>query len=250
MKKKGNILGIFDSGVGGFSVLQEIRKGTDADIFYFGDCARAPYGNRSEEEIIGFIKEALFNLHEKGVTHFVSACNSMSVHMTEKILDEVGIPKGNYIDMIDAARRIPFPRNARVLVIGTKATISSGAYTAILDKKKVSSDIFVPMVLAGKIEEGDSDAIRISVASVLAEAVSFRSTHIVYACTHYPLVDSFFREEALHRGWTGEFVDPAAYMAQEVGRWGLDGSRRITFETSKETPAFKEYSARCASILV
>ena len=113
--KKENLIGIFDAGVGGFSVFKEVRKNTNADILYFGDCARAPYGNRTEEEIVLFIKDILKQLQNEGVTHFVSACNSMSVLTTEKLLEEVGVPKENYIDMISAIKAVDFG-NEKVLV--------------------------------------------------------------------------------------------------------------------------------------
>ena len=74
-----HLVGVFDSGVGGFTVLREIRDVTKADIIYFGDCARAPYGNRSKDEIVMFIKETIINLQAKNVTHFVSACYIISV---------------------------------------------------------------------------------------------------------------------------------------------------------------------------
>lgn len=244
MKPEENLLGIFDSGVGGFSVLREVRKVADADICYFGDCARAPYGNKSEEEIVGYIKELLLRLQKRGVTHFVSACNSMSVHTTEMVLEEIGIPKNRYIDMVDAFGKIMFPADAKVLIIGTKATITSGVYSSILEVKKIPSGVFVPTTLAGEIEKNNMEAIRRSIASVLKEAIASGFTHIAYACTHYPLVDGLFKEEALRLSWKGEFIDPAQCVAEKIKMWSLEGSQKITFETSEETPVFKEYSTK------
>jgi glutamate racemase len=119
------LLGIFDSGVGGFSVLKEVRKITDADILYFGDCKNAPYGNRTKEEIVSCIKAVLLRLKDEGVTYFVSACNSMSVNTTDALLLEVGINRKQYLDMIDAVSLIPFTSNDLVLIVGTQATIQS-----------------------------------------------------------------------------------------------------------------------------
>jgi glutamate racemase len=73
MEKQSSLLGVFDSGVGGFSVLQSIHNTTSVDTLYFGDCANAPYGNRPLEEIIYFIKNIIQDLQTKNVTHFVSA---------------------------------------------------------------------------------------------------------------------------------------------------------------------------------
>lgn len=244
IKEKRNILGIFDSGVGGFSVLQQIRKETDADIIYFGDCARAPYGGRGEEEIISFIKEILLDLKLQGVTHFVSACNSMSVVTTEKLLEEVGIGKSGYIDMVDAVREVSFGNGTHVLVVGTQATIRSCVYQNLLRQQNATIDIFVPGTLAGEIESGDEEAIRKSVQEVISYAVTNSVTHILYACTHYPLVDSFFKEEAKVSGWLGECIDPARYVASQVSAWNLSGSKGTVYSTSRETEAFRKYRDR------
>lgn len=239
-----SLLGIFDSGVGGFSVLKETRKVTDADIIYFGDCARAPYGNRSEEEIILFIKEILLNLKDKGATHFISACNSMSVHTTQKVLEEAGIAIGRYIDMVASVQKILFPVTAKVLIVGTKATIDSEVYQGILRGNEIMLDVFAPQGLAGNIEKDDSSAIKADIKDILAHAKKVQASHILYACTHYPLVDGLFKEEAVRIGWRGEFVDPALSLAQEMKKWKVSGTRQLTLETSLETPVFKDYSAR------
>ena len=144
--------------------------------------------------------------------------------------------------MVDAFRDIIFPNDAKVLIVGTKATISSGVYLSILDEKRILSSVFTPSTLAGDIEKNDLAAIEASIFAVLRQASGF--THIVLACTHYPLVLDVFKKEALQQGWVGEFVDPALCVARRVERWNLCGSRKITFETSKETEAFREYSGK------
>lgn len=235
------LFGIFDSGVGGFSVLQEIRKVTDVDILYFGDCARAPYGNRAQGEIVSFIREILLYLQSQGVTHFVSACNSMSVVTTEKLLKECGIPRENYIDMIDAVKIITFPSHAKILIIATKATIDSGVYQHILSQHN-PIETYTPKTLAGEIEKGDKEASIQSIDAVLLYAEKVKATHILYACTHYPLVDTLFKERSIVRNWVGEYIDPSVYVAQLVCRLDLPGSRILKLTTSKETDAFKKYS--------
>ena len=241
MKASKALLGIFDSGVGGFSVLKEIRKSTDADIVYFGDCARAPYGGRSEEEIVSFIKEIVLNLKSRGVTHFVSACNSMSVLTTEKLLQEVGIGKNEYIDMVGAVGNVSFGNDARILVAGTQATVRSCIYQNLLKRDGAVIDTFVPHTLAGEIENGNENAIRKSVEQLVSHAITSSATHILYACTHYPLVDSFFKEEAKRSGWRGECIDPARYVASKVNMWNLSGNKGTVYTASEETDVFKKY---------
>jgi glutamate racemase len=242
MKNTEELLGIFDSGVGGFSVLKELRKVTDANILYFGDCARAPYGNHSPAKIVLYIKEILTELQSSGVTHFVSACNSMSVVTTEKILYECGIAKENYIDMVDAVKLLSFPAESKVLIVGTKATIESGVYQDILTSKGVEVAIYIPATLAGEIEKNMTRDIMKSIDGVIEYAFSSKATHVVYACTHYPLVDVLFKEQAHKKQWQGIFVDPSVQMAVTISRWNISGSRKIEFKTSKETDMFTSYS--------
>jgi glutamate racemase len=244
---KQDILGIFDSGVGGFSVFKEVRKNTQADILYYGDCLRAPYGNRSEEEIVSFIKEILLDLKSKGVMYFISACNSMSVLTTEKVLSEVEVPRERYIDMVDAVGKIDFSSDAKVLIIGTQATITSGVYQQILSNKSVKYEVFVPSLLAGHIEQGDMEMIIHDVDEVLNYALRLDATSVLYACTHYPLVDEIFKERALLVAWSGSYVNPAKYVAEEIKKWNLGGEETSTFLTSLSTSIFEEYVERAKS---
>ena len=233
-----NLLGIFDSGIGGFSVFKEVRKNTTANIIYYGDCARAPYGNKSEEEIVSYIKEILLDLKEKGVTHFVSACNSMSVLTTEKLLHEVHIDPEYYFDMISAVKVIPFEATKKVLIIGTKATIASGVYQQILKQKNIVHDAYCPSTLAGDIERGDAEAITRSVEEVLLYALEVKAGIILYACTHYPLVSDTFTLLAVKHEWRGEYIDPAFYLAKNIQELRICGESLNDFQTSLPTEAF------------
>lgn len=236
-----NLLGIFDSGVGGFSVYKEIRKITDVDILYYGDCANAPYGNRSKDEIIVYIRTILLHLKAKGVTHFVSACNSMSVNTTDALLKDVGIERERYVDMIDAVTKIPYSQMDVVLIVGTQATINSDVYQSILRDKNISHDVFVPTTLAGEIEKGDEEEIVKSIKEILLYAKNVGSTNILYACTHYPLVSPLFEQEAKEVSWSGSFNNPARYVQDTILEWNVSGSSCTEFETSLETKVFEEY---------
>lgn len=239
-----SLLGVFDSGVGGFSVLKEIRKVTNVDISYYGDCANAPYGNKTQDEIVAFIKQILIYLKSQGVTHYVSACNSMSVNTTEQLLQEVGIDSDLYIDMIDGVMQVPFADGANVLIVGTEATISSRVYQSILSEKTIAHKTFSSITLAGAIEVKNTDMIMKNIKEIITLAKEMHATHILYACTHYPLVDIRFKECAAQLGWAGMFVNPAAYIAQLVDEWKLKGENQITFETSLETEVFNFYIAK------
>lgn len=238
------LVGIFDSGVGGFSVFQKVQKITSSDILYFGDCARAPYGNRTEVEISSFIKEILFNLQAQGATHFVSACNSMSVFTTDKLLEECNIPSERYIDMIRAFKENhAIPETSRLLVLGTQATIASGVYQSFLQDKVANIFEYASILLAGVIEQGgDSDDLYEIIKPTILYAKEVEATHILYACTHYPLAHNIFKQCANDLDWDGQFIDPAVYVAQSVKRWNISGDKKVDFQTSKITDKFSSLS--------
>lgn len=241
MTKK-NLLGIFDSGIGGFSVFKEVRKNTKADIIYYGDCARAPYGNRSEDEIVSFIKEIISYLKSKGVTHFISACNSMSVLTTKSILRDLHIDNEKYFDMIYAVKNVEFKNDATVLIIGTAATIKSGVYQDILNEKNISNFVYSPIQLAGYIEENNITAIHNECNNIILHAKKFGANVVVYACTHYPLADAYFLDAAQKNNWEGEFIDPAQNLGNLISKLDLTGDGSSLFEASSMTIAFKEYA--------
>ena len=238
-------VGIFDSGIGGFSVLKEVRGKTQADILYFGDCARAPYGNRSSAEILLFIEEIVSNLKKQDVTHFVSACNSMSVMMTNIMLQDCGIDEVNYVDMVRAFKEYStFSKEDVVLVVGTHVTIQSGVYQEALIEKHVSVDEYVFKTLAGLIErDGEYDDIYDVIEQGILHAKKVDATHIVYGCTHYPLVDEIFKDCAKKNDWNGVFVDPAYYVGEAVAKWNLLGGRETFFEASEVTKPFSQLAS-------
>jgi glutamate racemase len=234
------LLGIFDSGVGGFSVYKKIRNATRANCIYYGDCMRAPYGNREEAEIIGFIKDDIAFLQDKGATHFVNACNSMSVLTTNTLLDDCNVSQEKYVDMIRAFDMYAeFPPDATVLIIATKATIRSGAYQEVLQNKGIEVLTFIYEDLAGAIEANKS---REELLQIIERSTTYAKehhvTHIVYGCTHYPLVERLFNEVKEKFTWDGEFIDPAVYVAQEIKSWNLSGDGSFVPYSSKDTPAF------------
>lgn len=233
-------IGIFDSGVGGFSVAREVRKITDANIVYYGDCARAPYGNREESEIVSFIRDDIKYLQDMDVTHFVNACNSMSVLTTDALLKECKIKPHQYVDMIRAFTLYAnYVKDDVVLVIATKATIRSGVYQEAAMRKgaKVFEYVYKDLALAIETNAKRDELLSIVEKSILY-AQEVNATHIVYGCTHYPLIHELFLAAQEKVGWRGTFVDPAVYVAKEVKKWNLQGKRKFYPYSSKDTPAF------------
>jgi glutamate racemase len=214
-----DIVGIFDSGVGGMSVLKEIRELMPTlDIIYVGDNARAPYGNRTEEEVVAFTKEILLFLKEQGCTHFVSACNSISAMVTEEILKDVGIELSQYVDMVSPTKNyiMHTPTN-RLIVLATVLTTKSGIYKTNLGPY-VGEYIGVGEPhLARQIEFNEpSTLITQTVQSFFDNQTFEEDTHILLSCTHYPLVRHVFEEEIKNRNIPAHIVDPSVYVADEL----------------------------------
>lgn len=234
------LLGIFDSGVGGFSVYKKIKKVSSANVVYYGDCLRAPYGNREESEIITFIKDDIRFLQDEGVTYFVNACNSMSVVTTDLLLKECKVSPDHYTDMIRAyEKHAVHKEDEKVLVLGTEATIRSGSYQEVLHTKGAVVFTYIFKDLAGAIEANAAQQdLLVLIQKSIEYAKETNVTSIVYGCTHYPLIHELFLSTANNIGWEGLFINPAIYVAEEVQLWNLEGERRFTPHSSKDTPAF------------
>ena len=239
-----SLVGIFDSGVGGLSVYKQIRIFSNADVVYYGDCLRAPYGNKESSVIVQYIKDDISFLQEKGVTHFVNACNSMSVMTTNKILEECNIRTEVYTDMIRAFNNhATFCNNERILILATVATITSGVYQQVLQDKGVTFFEYSCITLAGDIENGvEEDKLLMTIIPIVEYAREHNISHILYACTHYPLIHNLFLKAQEMISWSGEFIDPAQYVREAVKSWHVEGKKSCIYYTSKETDAFARFS--------
>jgi glutamate racemase len=238
--QKEPLLGIFDSGVGGFSVYAKIRESSQVDVVYYGDCLRAPYGNREESEILEFIKEDIRFLQNKGVTYFVNACNSMSVITTDLLLKSCKVSPSRYTDMIRAFDiHSSFSEGDRVLVMATQATIRSGVYQKVLQQKNVEVFEYPFKDLAHAIENSLSKEDMLSIIEKgMQYAKAIEATHIIYGCTHYPLIHDLFLYAGDSVKWKGLFIDPAVYVVKEIEQWNIKGSKKFYPHSSKNTKAF------------
>ena len=124
-------IGVFDSGIGGLTVVREImRQLPEEKIVYFGDTARLPYGNKSKETVIRFSRQIVRFLKSRGVKAIVVACNTASSYALEEVRKDEDIP---VIGVINAGARaaVSATRNGKIGVIGTEGTIKSGTYGAV-----------------------------------------------------------------------------------------------------------------------
>jgi glutamate racemase len=185
-------IGAFDSGVGGLTVVKEMRALLPAeDIVYLGDTARVPYGNKSPETIIRYSREIMAYLRGHGVKAVVVACNTASAHALSILQQEADIPViGVIAPGVEAA--LEATRNGRVGVIGTSGTIGSSAYQNLL--RELRGDVVITAVaaplLVSLVEEDwlSHPATQLILEEYFAPMKAARVDTVVLACTHYPLL--------------------------------------------------------------
>ena len=188
------LIGVFDSGIGGLTVLKALQTAWPGhSTVYLGDTARVPYGSKSPETIYRYALQNTRFLIEQGVDLLVIACNTASAHALDR-LDKGPVPILGVIEP-GALAAAEATRSGHIGVIGTAATIASGAYErAILARRpgtRVTAracPLFVPLA-----EEGweDSPIARLTVEKYLADWLPGqpgRPDTLVLGCTHYPVL--------------------------------------------------------------
>jgi len=212
-------IGVFDSGIGGLTVVHEIMmRLPNEDIVYLGDTARLPYGTKSPETVLRFLRENLVFLKRKNVKMLVIACNTASSVALPKLREEEELPLvGVLLPGARAAARAT--RTKRVGVIGTTATIRSGAYEDALweldPKIKIWSracPLFVPLVEEGWLDE---EVTYLAAKRYLDPLAEFGADALVLGCTHYPVIRGVISRVV---GDGVVLVDSAQETAAEVER--------------------------------
>lgn len=187
-----NSIGVFDSGLGGLTAVKQIMTELpDESIIYFGDTGRVPYGTRSDETIIKYVRSDIRFLESFGVKRIVLACGTASSVALPVIKDEFKTPVIGVVDSaVNAA--LKSTKNGRIGVIGTPGTINSGAYEKKI--RAVSKDVvtysrgcplFVPLVENGHF---DTEVTRLVVEEYLCEIKKQGVDTLILGCTHYPLL--------------------------------------------------------------
>ena len=157
-------IGVFDSGVGGLTVVREImRQLPGENVIYFGDTARVPYGSKSKQTVLKYSRQIVRFLMTKNVKAIVIACNTASALALEDMRDEINVPIMGVVRP-GARMAVEMTSTKSVGVIGTDATIKSGIYTDYIGKldKNVTvvgkaCPLFVPLVEEGLLEDRITD---------------------------------------------------------------------------------------------
>ena len=182
-------VGVFDSGVGGLTVLRAIKeKFPNLDLYYLGDTARVPYGSKSPETVVRYSLDCAEFLSERSVDVLVVACNTASSYALDVLRNTLPIPVVGVVE--PGVKRALSVTKGRVGVIGTSATIRSGAYQRKLRDAGVevlsrACPLFVPLVEEGLVEGDIAERV---VKLYLEEFREGKVDTLILGCTHYPLL--------------------------------------------------------------
>jgi len=248
--KKQRVIGMFDSGVGGLTVMKEILEQLlDVRIVYYGDTARVPYGNRSREELIRFGEESITFLIGQGAEVIVVACNTSSATALPVLRERFDIPM---IGMVEPGARLAVEKTiaGRIGLIATETTVRSKAYSSevsrALAKGSVPEDLelreawqqgeqaialvkaqgcplFVPLIEAGLANSAEARGIaRTYLAPLQAAGVDT----LILGCTHFPFLEPVIREIL---GEDVLIIDPALAVVEELRTLlqHMDGGGRL-----------------------
>lgn len=192
-------IGVFDSGLGGLTCVRKILKTMPGeDVIYFGDTGRVPYGTRSRDTIIKYVRQDIRFLEEFDIKMIIIACGTASSAALPWLADEIKTPITGVVEPA-VARAVSATKNNKIGVIGTSGTVRSGKYPEYIEKKNKDIQIiqrdcpmFVPLVENGYL---DADATREFAREYLEEIKAFGVDTLILGCTHYPLLTKVIKEE-------------------------------------------------------
>ena len=212
-------IGVFDSGLGGLTALRELsRLLPREELIYFGDTGRVPYGSRSRETIIKYARQDVAFLRSFQPKAIVIACGTVSTTALEVLRQENDIPVFGVVEPAAHAAAAA-TRSGRIGLIGTQATIRSGAYERTITPLRPDArftaqacPLFVPLVENGRFQPGDLVAETVA-AEYLAPVKEARVDTLVLGCTHYPLLAQVI----------GAFMGPEVALVDA----GAEGARAL-----------------------
>ncbi len=222
-------IGLFDSGVGGLTVLRQIyHRMPNESILYFGDTARLPYGTKSPQEILEFVREILDWMSKQGVKMVIMACNTSSALALDIVRQEYDIP---ILGLILPGARAAVQQGKRIGVIATPATASSNAYRQAIQEIDSTAKVwqvgcpeFVMLIESNQIYSSYTKQVAQTYIQPLLDR---RIDTLIYGCTHYRHLESVFRSILPS---SIKIIDPAEYIAiaaeQELELMGFKNNRQ------------------------
>ena len=244
-------IGVFDSGIGGLTVLKELCEHFQNENFvYLGDTARLPYGSKSPDTIRRYSEQNIEYLRKQHVKAIVIACNSASTQVHEPEI--AGLPIYNVITP-GAKRALQLTQNNRIGVLGTRATILSKAYTEKIHALNPKVDVFsqaCPLFVPLAEEGWDNDPVtNLIVFRYLQPVMQNHVDTLILGCTHYPILKNSIYKVT---GSSVELVDSgtaiADWLKEDFNSGRLQTSdtkdRHIDIMTTDSSEHFAKLGAR------
>jgi glutamate racemase len=228
-------IGVFDSGVGGLTVLQEIhRQLPHESVLYFGDTARVPYGNREPAEIVTFVREILHMMAKQDIKMAIMACSTGSALAMDLVKGEFDFP---IVGVVRPGARAAVQAGSRIGIMATHATVKSQAYSNEIWRCSSQAQVweiacpkFVPLIENNQI---DSSAMMEAAEEYLQPLIDREIDTLVFGCTHYPHLKRVF-QQILPPHVT--YVNPAEAAiietAQVLAGEGIQSNPNLLGETS------------------
>ena len=247
-------IGVFDSGLGGLTAVRQLMEQLPGeDIIFFGDTGRVPYGTRSRETILKYARQDIRFLMRFDIKAIVIACNTADTAAGDAVRREFDLPICGALRPA-AAQAAAVTRNHRIGVIGTNATVRSGAYEAILNSldpaaevKSVACPLLVPLVENHRYQVGDR-AVELIAGEYLAPLRDWGCDTLVLGCTHYPLlwdVISAYMGPEVRLINSGR--EAARALAEELGQSDMLSGRKAggtcKYYVSDSTEGFSEMAS-------
>ncbi len=247
------MIGIFDSGIGGLTVVRSIMDRLPGyDIIYFGDTARTPYGNKSAATVIEYSRQITDFLIQQGAKIIVIACNTASSVATEALKESCPLPVFEVITPA-VTYALSVTRKSSIGVIGTRATINSGIYEKQIKAADPDASVFsVPCpLLVPLVEEGwmNRPETRMIVKKYLHPLKTRQINALILGCTHYPLLKPVISQKI---GKRVRVIDSSTAVADDIRTFldarpdidaGLSRNAGAVFYVSDFTRQFQKTAA-------
>lgn len=238
------MIGIFDSGLGGLTTVKEIlRLDPCAELVYFGDTGRVPYGTRSNETITRYAEQDAAFLMSKTVDAIVVACGTVSTTALSHLKSKITVPVIGVVEP-SAKAAVNATKNKKIAVIGTSATIRSGAYEKAIRELDPSiavvtqaCPLFVPLVENGFISE-DDPITALTVERYLSSIKESGADTLILGCTHYPIISSAIQSYLP----SVTLINSGAEAAKEAIRLtdGKHGEQGVSYYVSDDPSSFEK----------
>ncbi len=238
------MIGVFDSGMGGLTAIKQIVSMMPGqDIVYFGDTGRVPYGTRSKDTIIKYACQDVRFLLSKKVDAILIACGTVSANAMSVLKERFDIPIFGVVEAA-AEKACSLTRNGKVGIIGTNATVKSGAYVDHIAKLRPDIEtvstpcpLFVPLVENGFTDPNDQITY-LCAEKYLADIKASGADTLILGCTHYPIIAPIISKVLPDVALVNTGAEAAVRLFDKIGKDGAEQGK-IEYYVSDDTDFFR-----------